>query len=189
LVCHPRADSTLDGYFYVHGGDMGPIEDGVYARDSLHFGVIGCDYGAHFDNGKMAMVITDEGMRSKAEFRFVSADTARPPPAPVDLASRPTGRWEGALWVQGRGGYPTVLICQPHTDHLVDGYLYISGLDIVRFERGDWAADSLLFEVDGFQYSAHFDRTTMAMERSGKGLSQSMTLRFVDADTTRPVQE
>ncbi len=185
LVCHPRADSTLDGYLYVHGRDMGPIENGVYAGDSLHFGELGYDYNAHFDHTKMAIVITVSGKSNGAELRFVSADTSRPAPAPVDLASPLAGRWDGALWVRA-GGYPTVLICHPHTDQTLDGYLYINGLDIVRFEQGDWASDSLHFEVDGFRYSAHFHRMTMAMERSGKGLNQSMALRFVDADTTRP---
>jgi hypothetical protein len=55
-----------------------------------------------------------------------------------------------------------------------------------RFEEGVWAADSLHFEIGGFRYSAHFDSTTMAMARSAKGMSQSMALRFVGADTTRP---
>jgi hypothetical protein len=78
LVCHPRADSTLDGYLYVHGGDMGPFENGVYARDSLRFEIVGFDYRAHFDHSKMAMVITVSGKRSEAELRFASADTTRP---------------------------------------------------------------------------------------------------------------
>lgn len=185
LVCHPRADSTLDGYLYVHGWDMGPFENGVYARDSLHFAIVGYNHSAHFDNAKMAMVITVSGMRSEAELRFVSADTTRPAPAPVDLALPPAGRWDGVLSVRS-GDRTVVLICHPRTDHVLDGYLYITGMGIGRFERGVWAADSLQFEIEGFRYSAHFDSTTMAMERSGRGLNQSIALGFVGADTTRP---
>jgi len=185
LVCHPRADSTLDGYLYVHGWDMGPFENGVYARDSLHFEIVGYDHSAHFDHAKMAMVITVSGMRSEAELRFVSADTTRPAPAPVDLASPLAGRWNGVLPVRS-GDRTVVLICHPHTDQALDGYLYINGMGMWWFEEGVWAADSLHFEIQGFRYSAHFDTTTMAMERSGKGMNQSIALRFVGADTTRP---
>ncbi len=185
LVCHPRADSTLDGYLYVHGFDMGPFEDGVYARDSLHFGIAGYDYSAHFDHTKMTMVIRVSGKSNGAELRFVSADTTRPAPAPVDFASRLAGRWDGVLPVRSRD-LPVVLICHPRTDQVLDGYLYITGMDIGRLEQGAWAADSLHFEVEGFQYSARFDSTTMVVARSGKGLNQSIALQFVGADTTRP---
>jgi hypothetical protein len=133
----------------------------------------------------MAMVITVSGMRREAELRFVSADTTRPAPAPVDLASPLAGRWDGVLPVRS-GDRPVVLICHPHTDQVLDGYLYITGMDMGRFQDGVWAADSLRFEIAGFRYSAHFDSTTMAMERSGKGMNQSIALRFVGADTTRP---
>ena len=184
LVCHPHADSTLDGYLYVHGWDMGPFENGVYARDSLHFGAIGSDYSAHFDNTKMAMVITISGKSDEAEFRFVSADTSRPAPAPVDHASPLAGRWDGVLPARTRD-YPVVLICHPRTDQTLDGYLYLNGMDVGRFEEGVWAADSLHFEIEGFRYSAHLDSTTMTMQRTGKGLNHSIALRFVGADTTR----
>ena len=187
LVCHPRADSTLDGYLYVHGWDMGPFENGVYTRDSLHFEIIGFNHNAHFHNGKMVMVTTVSGMSDEAELQFVSADTTRPAPAPVDLASPLAGHWDGVLPTRS-GGIPVVLICHPHTDRVLDGYLYIDGMDMGRFEGGIWAADSLHFEKEGFRYSAHFDSTTMAMERSGKGMNQSMALRFVGADTTRPAR-
>ena len=59
-------------------------------------------------------------------------------------------------------------------------------MDMGRFEEGVWAADSLHFEIQGFRYRAHFDTTTMSMERSGKGMNQSIALRFVGADTTKP---
>jgi hypothetical protein len=185
LVCHPRADSTLDGYLYVHGWDMGPFENGVYARDSLHFEIVGYNYSAHFDSTAMAMVVTVSGMSNEAEFRFASADTSRPAPAPVDFASPLAGRWDGVLRVQ-RGDIPAVLICHPRTDTVLDGYLYITGMDVGRLEQGIWAPDSLHFEVERFQYSARFDSTTMAVARSGNGLSQTMALRYVGADTTRP---
>jgi len=187
LVCHPRADSTLDGYLYVHGWDMGPFENGVYARDSLHFEIVGYNYSAHFDHTKMAMVVTVSGKSNGAELRFVSADTTRPTPAPVDLASPLAGRWDGMLLARN-GDHPVVLICHPHTDQVLDGYLYITGRDMGRFVDGVWAADSLHFMIEGFRYSAHFDSTTMAIERSGKGMNQSMALRFVGADTTRPAR-
>ena len=185
LVCHPRADSTLDGYLYVHGWDKGPFENGVYARDSLNFQIVGFDYSAHFDNSKMAMVVTVARKSNVAELRFVSADTTRPAPAPVDLASPPAGRWDGVLAVRS-GGYPVVLICHPRTDQTLDGYLYITGMDMGLLKEGVWAADSLHFEIEGFRYNAHFDSTRMAMGRSGKGMNQSIALRFVGADTTRP---
>ncbi len=121
LVCHPRADSTLDGYLYVHGWDMGPFENGVYARDSLHFEIVGYDHSAHFDHAKMAMVITVSGMRSEAELRFASADTMRPAPVPVDFASPLAGRWDGVLPVRS-GDRTVVLICHPHTDQALDGW-------------------------------------------------------------------
>ena len=185
LICHPRADSTLDGYLYIHDWDMGSLENGVYVRDSLHFEIIGSDYNAHFNHGEMAMVSTGGGMSDRAELRFVSADTSRPAPAPVDLASPLAGRWEGVLPVRS-GNRPVVLICHPHTDQALDGYLYITGMDMGQFVEGVWAADSLHFEIEEFQYRAHFDRTTMTMARSGKGINQSIALRFVGADTTRP---
>jgi hypothetical protein len=185
LVCHPHADSTLDGYIYIHGWDMGPFENGVYTRDSLRFEIIGTDYGAHFDNGKMTLVIRDSGQSNGADLRFVSADTTRPPPAPVDLASPLTGRWDGVLTVRS-GDRPVVLICHPYTDQVLNGYLYISGMDMGEFLQGVWIADSLRFWAAGFQHKARFDSTTMIMERSGKGMHQSISLRFVGADTTRP---
>ena len=131
------------------------------------------------------MVVTVSGKSNEAELRFVSADTTRPAPAPVDLASPLAGRWYGML-PAGSGSRSVVLICHPHTDQALDGYLYITGMDMGRFEEGAWVADSLHFEIEGFRYSAHFDSTTMAMERSGKGLNQQIALRFVGADTTRP---
>jgi hypothetical protein len=132
----------------------------------------------------MAMVVTS-GKSTGAEFRFASADTARPAPAPVDLASPLAGRWYGALSVPG-GDRPVLLICHPRTDKMLDGYLFIAGTDMGRFQDGVWAADSLHFEIEGVRYNAHFDSTTMAAVRSGRGMLQSMALRFAGADTTKP---
>jgi hypothetical protein len=78
LVCHPRADSTLGGYLYVSGHDMGSFENGVYARDSLCFEIVGFRQAAHFDSTTMAMVISVGGFNDAAELRRVSADTTRP---------------------------------------------------------------------------------------------------------------
>jgi hypothetical protein len=185
LVCHPRADSTLDGYLYVHDWDMGSFENGVHAGDSLHFEIVGFNYSAHFDHGRMAMVTTVSGMSNVAELQFVSADTSRPAPAAVDLTSPLAGRWDGVLSATRRD-YPVVLVCHPHLDQVLDGYLYIPGMGMGRFEGGSWAAESLRFEIDGFRYNGRFDSTTMAVGRLGRGLDQSMALRFVGTDTTRP---
>ena len=185
LVCHPHPDSTLDGYLYVHGWDMGPFENGVYAGDSLYFENTSYYHSAHFDRTKMAMVTTVSNLRSEAELQFVSADTSRPPPAPVDLTLPPAGRWDGVL-TTARGDYPVVLVCHPHADQVLEGYLYIHGMGMGRFGGGTWPADSVHFELDNFRYNARFDSTTMTMGRTGRGLEQSMALRFVTADTSRP---
>ena len=131
------------------------------------------------------MVTTVSGMSHQAELQFVSADTSRPAPAAVDLTSPPAGRWDGVL-TTARGGYPVVLVCQPHADQVLDGYLYIPGMGMGRFQGGTWAAESLHFQIDNFRYNARFDSTTMAVERLGRGLDQTMALRFVGPDTTRP---
>jgi hypothetical protein len=185
LVCHPRTDGALDGYLYVHGEDMGPFEDGVYAGDSLGFEIVGFKYGAHFGRTAMTLVVAVAGMSDTTQLRFVSADTTRPAPAPVDLGSPLAGRWVGVLRLPN-GNRSVTLVCHPHTDHALDGYLYLSGTDLGPFNDGAWAADSLHFDIQRFRYGAHFDRTTMAMGRSIEGTSDSMALRFVEADTSRP---
>lgn len=187
LVCHPRADSTLDGYLYVRGGDMGPFENGVYARDSLHFGIIGFEYSAHFDGTAMAMVASVARSSDRAELRFVSADTSRPAPASVDLASPLAGRWDGMLHAPS-GDRPITLVYHPRTDGTLEGYFYSGGAELGRLWDGGWSGDSLHFRLERIPYRAHFDRTTMALEWSIEGNSRSMELRFVGADTSRPAR-
>ena len=133
----------------------------------------------------MTLVTTVGAISDVTVLRFANADTARPAPAPIDLASPLAGRWDGVLQV-ANGDRPAVLVCHPHTDKVLDGYLYITGMDMGQFQGGIWAADSLNFEIEGFQYHAYIDSTTMTIKRSGRGVNELMALRFVGADTTRP---
>lgn len=185
LVCHPRADSTLDGYLYVHGWDMGSFDSGAHSPDALQFAIGEFHYTARVDHGQMVMVSSVSGFRDTSELRFVSADTSRPAPAAIDLTSPPAGRWDGVL-TTARGDHPVVLVCHPHSDQVLEGYLCIPGMGTERFRGGSWADDSLHFDVDGVRYDARFDSATMAVGRVGRGLDQAMALRFVGADTTRP---
>ena len=169
---------------------MGPFENGVYARDSLHFEITSDDYSAHFDHAQDGHGDQGLGHEQWAELRFVSADTTRPAPAPVDLASPLAGRWDGVLLGPERRTVPCVLICHPHTDQVLDGYLYI-----YRHGHGAVRAGCLgrrLAPTSGSQlrrYSAHFDGTTMIMERSGRGMEPVDPTSVASAPTPRqPVE-
>jgi hypothetical protein len=58
LVCHPRADSRPTGYLYIHGHDMGEFENGVYARDSLYFEIIGFEAAESRVSGSRSLART-----------------------------------------------------------------------------------------------------------------------------------
>jgi hypothetical protein len=89
LVCHPRTDGTLDGYFYLDGvkfKSVAPLEEGTFASDSFRFTASSFTYQGRRDSTVMSIEYlypADPG--HGITLHFVSADTARStlPPAPT----------------------------------------------------------------------------------------------------------
>lgn len=110
--------------------------------------------------------------------------TPEPPIMPVDLASPLAGRWEGVM--DGvRFDPQVILICHPRTDGTLDGLLYVNGYFSGPFFEGEFAGDSLYFEVNSFQYGGHRDSSRLVMESRAGSYARKIELRFVSADTTR----
>jgi hypothetical protein len=184
LVCHPRADSTLGGYLYVHGWDMGPFDEGTYAGDSLAISIVGYEYHAHVHGTSMDMRVDVGRMSNAAELQFVSADTSRPARANVDLGSPLAGRWDGVLHAPSMDR-AIALVFQPRTDGTLEGYFYSNGAELGRLQDGDWAADSLQFRLERIPYKAYFNSTTMSMTWVIEGTPRTIELHRESADTTR----
>ena len=183
LVCHPRADSTLDGYLYVHGEDMGPFEEGTYTPDSLSFGIVGFEYRARYDRKRMLMTSTVSGISDSAELQFVSADTSRPAPAAVDFESPLAGRWDGVMHAPS-GNRAINLVFHPRTDGTLRVHFYSDSVEQGRIWDEAWSGDSLRFRLERIPYHAHFDSTAMSLEWVIVGKTRSMELRRVGPDTT-----
>ena len=107
-----------------------------------------------------------------------------PPPAPVDLASPLTGRWQGVTHGE-RGDRPVVLICYPRTDGTLDGLYYINGELMGPIEEGTHAGDSIQFNSPGFHHYGRRDGARMTIEWRVGHRSSRTELEFVSADTAR----
>jgi len=107
-----------------------------------------------------------------------------PPPAPVDLASPLTGRWEGVAHGE-RGDRAVILICYPRTDGTLDGLYYANGELIGPIEEGTHAGDSIQFKTPAFQRHGRRDGTKMTLEARVGRWSSRTELEFVSADTAR----
>lgn len=185
LVCHPRADSTLDGYLYIHGHDLGSFDEATYAGDSIFISIIGTEYRARFEGSRMNMTASSGGHSQAAELQFVSADTTRPGRAPIDHETPLFGRWDGVYHGPAGRDHPITLVFQPRTDGTLQLYFYSSGNENQGVWNESWSADSVQFRLGRIPYRARFDDTAMALEWVIEGNTRSMELSRASSDTTR----
>jgi len=181
LVFHPRADSTLDGYFYINDYEMQAPENGHWSSKSLHFEHFSDDYNGHLDGRSLTMVVPVWGGRDTTLLHFVSADTSRPARATL-VAAGPTGRWEGVFHAP-TGDRAAVLIFRARTDGKLLGSFTANGAELGPL-FGSWWGDTLHFSAAQTSYRARFDSTTMAVQSTTNERDRSIELRFVSHDTS-----